>query len=97
MKKLAKAIWNDEIIAESNDYKIVEGNYYFPPKSVKKQYLKDSQTRTTCGWKGIASYFNLEVKGKKNKDAAWYYPDPKSAAKEIKNYIAFWKGVTIQQ
>jgi uncharacterized protein (DUF427 family) len=94
---LAKAIWNGEIIAESNNFKIVEGNYYFPPDSVKKEYLKESQTQTTCPWKGLASYYNLEVKGKINQDAVWYYPEPKPAAKQIKNHVAFWKGVTIQE
>lgn len=94
---MVKAIWNGEIVAESTKFKIVEGNYYFPPDSAKKQYLKSSQTHSTCYWKGVANYYDLEVKGKINKDAAWFYPQPKPAAKEIKNYIAFWKGVIIQE
>lgn len=91
-----KAIWNDKVIAESNETMVVEGNHYFPRNSVSKEYLKDSSTHTTCPWKGLASYFSLEVDGKENKDAAWYYPEPKPAAENIKDYIAFWKGVSIQ-
>jgi uncharacterized protein (DUF427 family) len=91
-----KAIWNNEVIAESQDTLVVENNHYFPPDSVKKALLTASDTHTICPWKGQASYFNIEVNGKSNKDAAWYYPEPKDAAKEIKNYIAFWKGVEIK-
>jgi uncharacterized protein (DUF427 family) len=91
-----KAIWNQKLIAESNETIVVEGNHYFPKSSVHPEFLKESSTHTTCPWKGKASYFSLEVEGKENKDAAWYYPDPKPAAQNIKDYIAFWKGVSIQ-
>jgi uncharacterized protein (DUF427 family) len=92
-----KAIWNDKIIAESNDIVTVEGNPYFPADAVHPDYLKESTTQTTCPWKGTASYYSIEVDGKLNADAAWYYPDPKSAAENIKGRIAFWKGVEIKQ
>jgi len=91
-----KAIWNETVIAESKDTIVVENNHYFPKSSVKAEYLKESSTHTTCPWKGLASYYSLEAEGKENKDAAWYYPDPKPAADNIKNYIAFWKGVKIE-
>ena len=91
-----KAIWNDKIIAESNTTEVVEGNHYFPINSVKKEYLKESETTSVCPWKGTASYYTLEVDGKTNKDAAWYYPEPKEAAKQIKNHIAFWKQVSVE-
>ncbi len=90
-----KAIWNKKIIAESEDIVKVEGNAYFPIESVKQEYLKPSETHTTCPWKGKASYYSLEVDSLENTDAAWYYPDPKPAAQEIKNHVAFWKGVQI--
>ena len=90
-----KAIWNNEIIAESNDTIVVERNHYFPADSIKAAFLKSSATHTTCPWKGVASYYSLEVNGKENPDAAWYYPEPKDAAKEIKDRVAFWRGVTI--
>ncbi|MBC7419887.1 MAG: DUF427 domain-containing protein [Bdellovibrio sp.] len=90
---MKKAIWNGEVIAESNDTIVVEGNHYFPEQSLNKKYFSPSQTHTTCGWKGVASYYNLKVNGAENKDAAWFYPDPKDAAKNIKGHVAFWKGV----
>jgi uncharacterized protein (DUF427 family) len=90
-----KAVWNNKVIAESNDIVSVENNSYFPESSVKKEYLKESDTHTTCHWKGIASYYNLEVDGKENPDAVWYYAEPSEAAKEIKGRVAFWKGVQI--
>ena len=90
-----KAIWNNKVIAESNDIVTVENNSYFPESSVKKEYLTESETHTTCGWKGIASYYNLEVDGKKNPDAVWYYAEPYEAAKQIKDRVAFWKGVQV--
>ncbi|MCK8493283.1 MULTISPECIES: DUF427 domain-containing protein [Spirosoma] len=90
-----KAIWNGETIAESNDTVVVENNHYFPKDSVKADYLVDSQTHTTCPWKGLASYYSLSVDGKTNADAAWYYPDPKPAASQIKDRVAFWKGVQV--
>jgi uncharacterized protein (DUF427 family) len=92
-----KAIWNGSVIAESDDTIIIENNYYFPADSIKKECFTDSATHSICPWKGQASYFNVEVDGQTNKDAAWYYPMPKDAAKEIKNYIAFWKGVKVSQ
>lgn len=91
-----KAIWNGQIIAESNDTVVVEGNHYFPAESVKREFLRDSSTHTTCPWKGVASYYSLEVDGQTNKDAAWYYPEPKDAAKQIQGRIAFWKGVKVE-
>jgi uncharacterized protein (DUF427 family) len=90
-----KAIWNDRVIAESDVTIVVENNQYFPPDAVKKEFFTPSDTHSVCPWKGVASYFNIEVDGKTNKDAAWYYPQPKDAAKEIKDYIAFWKGVKV--
>ncbi len=90
-----KAIWNDVVIAESADTIIVENNHYFPADSVKKEFLKASDKNTVCPWKGLASYYSIEVNGKLNKDAAWFYPAPKEAANNIKDYVAFWKGVTV--
>jgi uncharacterized protein (DUF427 family) len=92
-----KAIWNGKVIAESDDTVNVEGNQYFPKSSVKKEFLKESDTHTTCPWKGEASYYTLEVDGQTNPDAAWYYPDPKDAAKHIKDRVAFWRGVKVEQ
>ncbi len=90
-----KAIWNGQTIAESDHTVVVENNHYFPKESVKSEYLTDSQTHTTCPWKGLASYYSLTVDGQTNKDAAWYYPDPKAAASQIKDHVAFWKGVSV--
>jgi len=90
-----KALWNGQVIAESNDTIVVENNHYFPKDSVKAEFLKGSDTHTTCPWKGLASYYTLDVDGKQNTDAAWYYPAPKDAAQNIKDYVAFWKGVQI--
>lgn len=90
-----KAIWNGQTIAESNDTVVVENNHYFPKESVKAEYLTDSQTHSTCPWKGLASYYSLTVDGQTNTDAAWYYPEPKPAANQIKGYVAFWKGVKV--
>ena len=91
-----KAIWNNKIIAESNETIVIENNHYFPKNSVNKDFLTDSDTNTTCHWKGEASYYSLQVDGKTNPDAAWYYADPKQLAEGIKNYVAFWKGVKIE-
>lgn len=90
-----KAIWNDQIIAQSDDTKVIENNHYFPPNSIKKEFYNESSTQSNCPWKGMASYFTIEVDGAQNKDAAWYYPNTKHAAKEIEGYVAFWKGVKI--
>lgn len=92
-----KAKWNNQIIAESNDTIVVENNHYFPADAVNKNFLSPSSTHTTCPWKGVASYYTLDINGKENPDAAWYYPDPKTAAENIRNYIAFWKGVEISK
>ena len=94
---MAKATWNDAVLAESDSFETVEGNIYFPPDSVNKEYFKDSDTHSTCFWKGKASYYNLEVNGETNKDAAWYYPEPKSKAENIKHHVAFWKGVKVNE
>lgn len=90
-----KAIWKDKILAESDETIIIEGNHYFPPGSIKRESFKDSDTHTTCPWKGEASYYHINVNGEINNDAAWFYPEPKEAAKEIRNYVAFWKGVDV--
>lgn len=90
-----KAIWNGKVLAESDETVVVEGNHYFPEDSINKEYFKPSDTNTVCGWKGTASYYSLEVDGDSNTDAAWYYPEPKDDAKEIKNHVAFWKGVEV--
>ncbi|HET9141211.1 DUF427 domain-containing protein [Actinophytocola sp.] len=92
---MATARWNGEIIAESDQTTIVEGNHYFPAESVRQDYLRTSDTHSTCPWKGEASYYTLDVNGEQNQDAAWYYPQPKDAAAEIKDHIAFWKGVEV--
>jgi len=91
-----RAAWNDATLAESDKTIVIEGNHYFPPESIKTQYFQPSETHTTCPWKGEASYYNLFVAGETNKDAAWYFPEPKSAAAEIKNYVAFWRGVKVE-
>jgi uncharacterized protein (DUF427 family) len=93
--KKMKAIWKNVTLAESDDTIVVEDNHYFPPDAVKREYLKESDTHTTCPWKGKASYYNVVVNDAVNKDAAWYYPEPKEAAQQIKNYVAFWKGVEV--
>lgn len=92
-----KAIWNNTVIAESNDTVVIENNHYFPADSIKKEYFKPTNTHTNCHWKGEASYYTLEVDGKENIDAAWYYPVVSELAKPIKGSIAFWKGVTIEK
>jgi uncharacterized protein (DUF427 family) len=94
---MAKAIWNGVVIAESNEGVVVEGNYYFPVAAVKPEYLQESTTNSVCSWKGTASYYNVVVDGQVNPNAAWYYPDPKPAAAEIKGRIAFWRGVKVEQ
>ena len=92
---MAKATWNGVVIAESSDTVVIEGNQYFPRSSVNPDYLVESATSSVCPWKGTASYFSLKVEGKENRDAAWYYPEPKDAAAEIKDHVAFWKGVEV--
>ncbi len=90
-----KAIWKDTVLAESDDTVVVEGNHYFPKASIKEEFFKESNTHSTCPWKGLANYFTLEVDGERNEDAAWYYPDPSDAAKQITGHVAFWKGVQV--
>jgi uncharacterized protein (DUF427 family) len=90
-----KAIWNGTVLAESNRTIEIEGNQYFPPDSVNRQYLRPSSKHTPCPWKGEASYYNVSVDGDTNEDAAWYYPQPKEAARQIKGYVAFWRGVKV--
>lgn len=92
-----KAIWNGEVIAESNNTVVVEGNHYFPADSIISEYYSPSETHTVCGWKGTASYHNITVNGETNKDAAWYYPETKPDAKNIEGFVAFWKGVKIAE
>ena len=94
---MVKAIWKDTVVAECDKTEIVEGNHYFPPECVKKEFLKESDTHTTCPWKGLASYYDIVIAGETNKDAAWYYPEPKEAAQKIKGYISFWKGVEVTE
>ena len=91
-----RAKWNGATIAESNDTIVIEGNHYFPRDAIRQEYFQPSNTHTICPWKGEASYFNVVVNGETNKDAAWYYPDPKPAAQEIKDYVAFWRGVKVE-
>jgi uncharacterized protein (DUF427 family) len=92
---MVKAVWNGATVAESNNTVVIEGNHYFPKDSVAADLLKPSATQTTCPWKGGAHYYSVVVDGAENTDAAWYYPQPKSAAAEIKDRIAFWKGVKV--
>ncbi|SRR5579885_270204 len=93
---MARAIWNGAVLAASDACRIVEGNHYFPPESVRREYLRESHNRTKCAWKGTAHYYDVVVNDAVNPDAAWYYPEPMAAARHIKDYIAFWHGVTIE-
>lgn len=93
---MIKAIWNGTVIAEANRTEIVEGNHYFLAEALRMEFFRPSQTHTVCSWKGVASYYTVEVDGLKNPDAAWYYPDPKPAARKIAGRVAFWKGVRIE-
>lgn len=94
---MPKAQWKDTVIAESPEFETVEGNVYFPPGAVRREHLADSQTTTVCPWKGTAHYYDVVVDGEVNRDAAWYYPDPKPAARNIKDHVAFWRGVTVDR
>jgi uncharacterized protein (DUF427 family) len=94
---MARARWNGKLIAESDDIVEVEGNAYFPLASLRKEFFRDSDHTTKCGWKGTASYFHLEVEGKTNPNAAWIYRAPKEAARMVKDRVAFWKGVTVEK
>ena len=93
---MPRATWNGAVLAESDHCEVVEGNQYFPPGSVKMELFHPSATHTTCGWKGVASYYDVEVGGQRNKDAAWFYPAPLPAAKNIAGYVAFWRGVVVE-
>jgi uncharacterized protein (DUF427 family) len=92
---MATATWNGVTLAQSDATVVIENNQYFPPESLNKQYFSDSNTHTTCPWKGTCNYYSIEVDGQTNQDAAWYYPTPKDAAKNIAGYVAFWKGVKV--
>lgn len=92
---MAKAIWNGQTIAESETYETVEGNIYFPDEAVRREYFRTSSTSSSCPWKGQARYYTLVVDGQENPDAAWYYPDPKPAARKVKHHVAFWRGVEV--
>jgi uncharacterized protein (DUF427 family) len=94
---MAKATWEGAVLAESSKTIEIEGNQYFPPDAVHNEYFKPSNAHSVCPWKGTASYYDLEVEGKRNAGAAWYYPEPKDAAKQIKGYVAFWKGVKVEK
>jgi uncharacterized protein (DUF427 family) len=93
---MPRATWNGAVLAESERTEVVENNHYFPPESLRREYFRESSTQTVCGWKGTASYYSIEVDGKVNRDAAWYYPEPKPAAANIAGYVAFWKGVEVE-
>jgi len=92
-----KAIWNGKVIAASDETEVVENNHYFPADSINEQYFTKTDYSTTCPWKGTANYYSLEVDGETNENAAWYYPNPKEAAKQIKDHVAFWKGVKVEE
>ncbi len=93
---MPKAIWNGAVLAESDQTIVVEGNHYFPPDSLHKEYFSQTATHTVCSWKGTASYYSINVNGQINRDAGWFYPAPKDAASQIKDYVAFWRGVQIK-
>jgi uncharacterized protein (DUF427 family) len=94
---MAIAKWNGVVLAESDRYELVEGNVYFPPDSLNREYFRESDHSTTCPWKGKANYFDIEVDGQANDRAAWYYPEPSDAARQIKDHVAFWKGVSVER
>ena len=94
---MAKAVWNGAVLAESDDTIVVEGNHYFPPEAINREYFHGSDSHTTCYWKGVASYYDIKVEGDTNRGAAWYYPEPSEAASLIKDYIAFWRGVKVEK
>lgn len=93
---MPRASWNGAVLAESDRCLVVEGNQYFPPDSIRAELFRPSDTHTVCNWKGTASYYNIVVGDERNPDAAWYYPEPKDAAKQIAGYVAFWRGVTVE-
>ena len=91
-----RAVWKGAVLAESDETVVVEGNHYFPADSIRREHFRESETHTTCPWKGEASYYDLVVGGDVNRDAAWYYPHPKEAARQIEGRVAFWKGVRVE-
>jgi uncharacterized protein (DUF427 family) len=92
-----KATWNGRVIAESDETIVVENNHYFPPDSLQRQFLRESRRKTTCPWKGVAHYYDVVIEGQENRGAAWTYPEPKDAAREIKDHVAFWKGIEVTE
>jgi uncharacterized protein (DUF427 family) len=96
-ENMAKAVWNGKVLAESEKTQLVEGTVYFPHESIDREFFRSSSTISTCPWKGQARYYTILVDGQENSDAAWYYPDPKPAARAIKNHVAFWRGVEIEK
>jgi len=94
---MARAIWEGAVLAESDDGVVVEGNYYFPSDSLNREHFEANDNTSVCPWKGTASYYDVVVDGKRNADAAWYYPEPKEAAAQIRGHVAFWRGVTVER
>jgi len=94
---MATATWNGALLAESDEFEVVEGNVYFPPSALNEAFFKSSAHTTVCGWKGTANYYTIEVDGERNENAAWYYASPKPAASNIKDHVAFWRGVTVER
>ena len=94
---MAKAAWKNTVVAESDTFETVEGNIYFPADSVRREFFSESEYETSCPWKGVAKYYSITVDGEENPDAAWYYPDPKPAAENIRDHVAFWRGVKVSQ
>jgi uncharacterized protein (DUF427 family) len=92
-----KAIWRGAVLAESDDTIVIEGNHYFPPETLKREHFRESSKHTVCPWKGEASYYDVVVEDHVNRDAAWYYPEPKEKARQIANRVAFWRGVTVEE
>ena len=93
---MAKAVWNGQVLAESHETVVVEGNHYFPEDSLNEQYFRKSKHRSLCVWKGVASYYTVEVEGQRNKDAAWFYPRPWLPARKVRGRVAFWRGVRVE-
>ena len=94
---MPKAVWNGQVVAESDKTVVVEGNHYFPPDSINLEFRRDSEEHTRCPWKGVASYYDVVVDGEVSRGGAWFYPDPSRAAKKIKDHVAFWRGVRVEQ
>ncbi|MEW5926453.1 MAG: DUF427 domain-containing protein [Gemmatimonadota bacterium] len=94
---MARATWNGAVLAESDRFEEVEGNVYFPPDAIRREYFQESPTQTVCPWRGTASYYSVTVDGQTNADAAWYYPEPRDAAANIRGHVAFWKGVRVER